>query len=311
MKRVLVTGGTGFIGREALPFLLERGYEVHVVGRSGARGGSLPPASSALSYHSCDLLRDECEALLAGIQPTHLLHFAWYAKHGAFWWSLENLDWVGASLRLARAFASGGGVRAVFAGSCAEYDWSFHTLDEASTPLNPAMLYGVSKASLYRLLISAVERLGISLAWGRIFFPYGPRDQPGRLLSTVIDKVSAGDVVACSEGSQARAFIYVEDVARAFVELLDSETEGAVNIATEEVCTVREVVARTARLCGEEALVQFGSRPVQPGEPPYMRASVQRLYEEVGFRPRFDLDEGLTQTVQLRTAAHISDPGPQ
>jgi nucleoside-diphosphate-sugar epimerase len=300
MKRVLVTGGTGLIGREALPFLLERGYEVHVAARTALPDGTSSAASTGLHYHRCDLLRDSCEALITRIHPTHLLHFAWYAEHGAFWWALENLDWVAASLRLTQAFAAAGGGRAVFAGSCAEYDWGFDTLDEVRTPLNPATLYGLSKASLYRLLSSAAERLGISLAWGRFFFPYGPRDQPGRLLSTVIDKVSAGEVVACSEGTQARAFIYVEDVARASVELLDSRVEGAVNIANEPVYTVREVVTLAARLCGDEAMVQFGARPLQPNEPPVIRASLRRLYEEVGFRPRFDLARGLQTTVNLR-----------
>ena len=300
MKRVLVTGGTGFIGREALPFLQERGYEVHVAGRSAGPSGTGSAVSMEIHYHRCDLLHDSCDALIAGIQPTHLLHFAWYAEHDTFWWALENLDWVAASLRLARAFVAAGGGRAVFAGSCAEYDWSYDTLDEALTPLNPATLYGLSKASLYRLLSSAAERLGILLAWGRVFFPYGPRDQAGRLLSTVIDKVSAGEIVPCSEGSQARAFIYVEDVARAFVELLDSRVEGAVNIATDQVYTVREVVARAARLCGDESMIQFGAKPSRPNEPPFMNASVQRLYGEVGFKPRFDLNGGMQNTVDLR-----------
>jgi nucleoside-diphosphate-sugar epimerase len=306
MKRVLVTGGTGFIGRETLPLLLERGYEVHVAARSAVPDGLGSPTSGAVNYHRCDLLRDSCEALIAEIKPTHLLHFAWYAEHEAFWWALENLDWVAVSLRLTRAFAADGGGRAVLAGTCAEYDWSFDTLDEALTPLNPVTLYGSSKASLYRLVSSAAGRLGISLAWGRIFFPYGPRDQPGRLLSTVIDKVSAGKVVECSEGSQARPFIYVADVARAFVDLLDSQVEGAVNIATEQVYTVREIVARASRLCGDETLVHFGAKPLRPNEPALLRASVRRLYQEVGFKPYFELDTALIRTVELRKAMHIS-----
>jgi nucleoside-diphosphate-sugar epimerase len=310
MKRVLVTGGTGFIGREALPFLLESGYEVHVTARSEVPDGLKSGRLGAVHYHCCDLLREGCDSLVAEIQPTHLLHLAWYAKHGAFWWSLENLDWVAASLRLSRAFAAQGGYRAVFAGSCAEYDWSFETLDEALTPLNPATLYGVAKASLYRLVTCAAERLAISAAWGRIFFPYGPRDQPGRLLSTVIDKVSAGEAVACSAGRQSRAFIYVEDVARAFVELLDSQVEDAVNIATDQVYTIRDVVAGAARLCGDGSLVQFGAKPSQPNEPEVMRASVRRLYDEVGFRPRFDLISGLRSTVELRRAANGLRPAP-
>jgi nucleoside-diphosphate-sugar epimerase len=247
--------------------------------------------------------------LMQAIRPTHLLHFAWYAEHGRFWSALENLDWVAASLRLARAFSEVEGRRAVLAGSCAEYDWTFDTLDEKLTPLNPATLYGTAKASLFRLLSAATGRLRISMAWGRIFYPYGPRDQTGKLLSLVIDTLSAGNSFACSEGSQVRAFIYVEDVARAFVKLLDNRVEGAVNIATDQVYTVREVVTRAARLCEGESLVQFGARPPQPNEPPVMRASVRRLYEEVGFRPRFDLARGLQVTVDLRRALRTAKSG--
>jgi nucleoside-diphosphate-sugar epimerase len=230
------------------------------------------------------------------------LHLAWYAEQNAFWWALDNLDWVAASLRLARAFSAVDGRRAVFAGSCAEYDWSFETLDEKLTPLNPETLYGVAKASLYKMIYAAAERLGISFASGRIFFPYGPGDQPDRLLSAVIDKVSRREIVKCSEGNQARAFIYVEDVARAFVELLESDVEGAVNIATEKVYTVREVATRAARLCDGESLVHFGARSSQMHEPPLLRASVRRLYDEVGFRPQFDLTQGLAATVKARRA---------
>jgi nucleoside-diphosphate-sugar epimerase len=301
-KRVLVTGGTGFIGSETLPFLLERGYEVHVVGRQATKDAARLPAANALHVHQCDLLHQDCRDLLAEIAPSHLLHLAWYAEHGAFWRALENLDWVAASLRLVRTFATCGGTRAVFAGTCAEYDWSVDTLDEATTPLRPATLYGASKLALFELLQAARDQLGISTAWGRIFFPYGPRDQPGKLLSAVIDGVHAGKTVACSDGRQVRSFIYVEDVARAFVDLLDSAVIGAVNIATDEVSSVRDMVSRAARLSGDEALVQFGARPLQKGEPPLLRAATSRLFNEVGFRPRFNLADGIAKTVQLRIA---------
>jgi nucleoside-diphosphate-sugar epimerase len=84
--------------------------------------------------------------------------------------------------------------------------------------------------------------------------------------------------------------------------LLDSRVEGAVNIAINQVYTVREVVVRAARLCGDESKVEFGAIPLQPNEPPFMAASVRRLYEEVGFRPRYDLTRGLQSTVDLRRA---------
>jgi nucleoside-diphosphate-sugar epimerase len=301
-KRVLVTGGTGFIGMETLPFLLERGYEVYVLGRKAAPDVTGPPVAKLVRFHQFDLLQQDCRTLLAEIQPTHLLHLAWYAEHGAFWRALENLDWVAASLRLVRAFAATGGTRAVCAGTCAEYDWGADTLDEAMTPLRPATLYGASKLALLQLLQAAREQLGVSTAWGRIFFPYGPRDQPGKLLSAVIDGVRAGKTVACSDGRQVRSFIYVEDVARAFVELLDGGVTGAVNIATDEVSSVREMVSLAARLSGDASLVQFGARPMQKGEPPLLRAVTRRLSDEVGFRPRFALADGIAETVRLRAA---------
>jgi nucleoside-diphosphate-sugar epimerase len=301
-KRVLVTGGTGFVGTETLPFLVEHGYEVHVLGRKAAWNGAALPGANSLQFHQCDLLRQDCQNLLAEIRPSHLLHLAWYAEHGAFWHALENLDWVAASLRLVRAFAASGGTRAVLAGTCAEYDWSIDTLDEASTRLHPATLYGASKLALFQLLQSARDQLGISTAWGRIFFPYGPHDQSGKLLSAVIDGVRAGKAVACSDGLQVRSFIYVEDVARAFVDLLDGEVTGAVNIATDEVSSVRDMVSLAARLSGDESLVQFGARPMQKGEPPLLRAAIRRLFDDVGFRPRFTLADGVAKTVKLRAA---------
>src|SRR3954453_23354082 len=102
MKRALVTGGTGFIGRHTLPELVARGFDVHVAGRSRP-SADFP---SGVSFHDCDLLGTEAANLLMErLAPTHLLHLGWYATPGRFWTSLENLRWVGASLNLYLSFA--------------------------------------------------------------------------------------------------------------------------------------------------------------------------------------------------------------
>ena len=284
MKRVVVTGGSGFIGRETLAPLRERGFEVHRLDRSTG----------------FDLLRDDPTPVLAEIAPTHLLHLAWYAVPGKFWEAPENLDWVAASLRLARAFAAAGGKRITVAGSCAEYDWSGDHLDEAATPLCPATLYGTAKAVLFDLVTAAAPALGVSLGWGRVFFPYGPFEQAGRLLPDVIDGVRAGNRVPCSDGTQRRDFVHVEDVAAALVALLDSPVEGAINIASGTAVPVRKVVAAAAALAGDTSLIDFGARPRQQGEPAVMTAATARLSDEVGFHPRWSLAHGLADTVARR-----------
>jgi nucleoside-diphosphate-sugar epimerase len=97
MKRVLVTGGTGFIGRHPLAELLARDYELHVAARSKP-SADFP---SAVTFHECDLLDGVATSrLMTRLAPTHLLHLGWYAKPGLFWTSLENLRWVAASLTL-------------------------------------------------------------------------------------------------------------------------------------------------------------------------------------------------------------------
>src|SRR5258708_26613521 len=264
MKRVIVTGGTGFIGSESLPFLARRGFEIHLIGRGPTSAANVEiDAQCSLVRHQCDLIGDDCKALLGDIKATHLLHFAWYAEPGLYWTALENLDWVAASLRLVRAFASGGGHRAVFAGTCAEYDWAFHTCIERLTPLNPRTPYGVAKASLWRLLEAAAGRLGVSAAWGRIFFPYGPNERPDRLISSVIDGIAAGREVACTEGTQVRDFMHVADVGKAFVELLDSGVEGPVNIASGTTPSRPDGLLALARVTRSERLIPIRGRPMQ------------------------------------------------
>ena len=296
VKRVLVTGAYGFIGLATLPLLIEKGFEVHAIASPGSKH-----TQPEVTAHKVDLLRDVTDDLLGEIAPTHLLHLAWYAEPGRFWDAPENLDWVAASLRLARAFARVGGGRFVGAGSCAEYDWTEPCLDEYSTTLRPGTLYGEAKASTFRLLEKSASALGMSFGWGRIFFPFGPHEKPGRLLSTVFDSIQRGEEVELSSGEQQREFIHVDDVGRAFVRLLDSDLSGPVNIARGEAIGVRDLVERAARIAGGEHLLRFGARPLQPGEPTVMGARTERLRHELGFVPHLTIDAGLEDMFRRRS----------
>jgi nucleoside-diphosphate-sugar epimerase len=292
--RVVVTGGGGFIGREAVAALRARGAEVHLLGRA--------PSGDGVTPHVIDLLTEDPAPLLRAIAPTHLLHLAWYAEPGKFWTARENLDWVAASLRLVQGFAAAGGTRAAFAGSCTEYDWAHQTLDEVATPIEAATLYGTSKAALCRVLVKAAPVLGLSIGWGRIFFLYGPHENAGRLLPDVVDKVATGQRVATSDGTQRRDFMHVEDVAAALVALLASPVEGAVNIATGVSTPVRDLVALAAAAAGDAGLVDFGARPRQAHEPEVMLAAIARLRDEVGFVPKWSFADGIADAVARRLA---------
>jgi nucleoside-diphosphate-sugar epimerase len=298
-RRVLVTGAGGFIGRQAIAPLLARGYEVHAVGRKGSPDVAEQGADH-VRWHSFDLLSaGTAEELTREIDPTHLLHFGWYAEHGRFWDSRENVRWLEASLRLLRAFESQGGRRAVLAGTCAEYDWSAGgRLKEEVTPLAPVTLYGQCKHALREVAESMwASSDSPSLAWGRIFFLYGPYEQSTRLVASVVRALLEGEIARCSPGLQERDFLHVADVAGAFVELLDSPVRGAVNIGSGESVRIAELVAAVGEACGKPELVRLGALPTRPGEPHELVADVTRLREEVGFVPARTLDEGVRETV--------------
>jgi nucleoside-diphosphate-sugar epimerase len=294
MKRVLVTGATGFIGRHCLPFLEEKDYEIHAVSSKINQDKSIK-----ILWHQADLLEPlQVAKLLSKIRPTHLLHFAWYAIPKKYWTSLENIRWVQASLYLLQAFASNGGKRVVMAGSCAEYDWRYGFCSEETTPLLPITVYGTCKHSLQCLLTAFSRETGLSSAWGRIFFLYGPHEHPDRLVSSVIKSLLLGEPARCSHGNQIRDFLYVADVASAFVALLEGEMQGQFNIGSGQPISLKQVVGKIGKKVGREDLISFGTSPVPDNDPPLLVADNRKLTEKVKWIPGYGLDEGLDQSIE-------------
>jgi nucleoside-diphosphate-sugar epimerase len=292
MNRVLVTGASGFIGRACVGPLVARGFEVHAV---SARPPRDPDPRAA--WHRHDLLAaGEAERLVDAVRPTHLLHMAWYAVPGKYWTAPENTDWAAASTALAQAFARAGGRRFVGAGTCAEYAPSDRPCDERTTPLAPTTLYGASKQAV-RAAVAALATDRFSSAWGRIFFLYGPHEDPSRLVPSVINALLDGREARCTAGTQVRDFMHVDDVGDAFAALVASEVEGAVNIASGRPVRVADVVASIARQMNGERLVRFGARPIPEGELPSIAAATARLREEVGWSASRTLDDGIAEAI--------------
>ena len=288
MSRVLLTGATGFIGRHTLAALSAGGHEVHAVARR--RGEE----QAGVTWHEADLL-EGCE-LVAEVEPEILVHLAWYAEHGTFWSSVENLRWVEASLALLRAFVAAGGRRAVMAGTCAEYEWSRAIYSEDAT-LRPSTLYGAAKHGLHTIAAAYAQQVGLSLAWGRLFFLYGPDEAPGRFVPSLVRALLAAQAAPMSAGAQRRDFLHVTDAGAAFAALAGSELVGAVNLASGEGVTLRELAELIVARTGGAGLLQVGALPNRDGDPASLIADVGRMREELGFTAQIELGDGLDAAV--------------
>lgn len=274
--RVLLTGATGLIGRQCVRPLEEAGFVIHAASR--AQGD--------------DVLADP-EGVVARAGADHLIHLAWHDGAKDRWSSPANLDWVGASLRLLRAFAASGGRRAVMVGSCAEYDWTGAGRLSEDSPLRPATLYGAAKAATGIAALAGAPALGLSLVWARVFFAYGPGEPEGRLFGDILRGLAEGREVACTDGLQRRDFLHTADIGRALVALLVSEAEGPVNVGSGLAVEVREIILALARAMGGEALIRLGARPRPASDPALIEADVTRLRRATGFRPAYDTESGI------------------
>lgn len=287
MKRVLVTGATGFLGRPTVRQLRQRGWDVVPVSASGADG-----------TERLDLLDEHAvKAFIGATRPSHLLHAAWRAVHGDVMRSPENVRWTAASLLLVEAFRANGGERAAVVGSSAEYDWTDGICRNGVTPLRPATLYGSCKYALYLALDAFARATGLGFVWPRVFFVYGPGEHESRLVASVIKSLVQGVPAGCTEGRQIRDYLHVEDVAAGLVAALESSYSGPVDIAGGPAIAVRDLVTRVAQQLDREDLLRLGARPIPVHDVPLVIGDGDEAARLFGWTPRLSLDEGIADTI--------------
>jgi nucleoside-diphosphate-sugar epimerase len=263
------------------------------------RGGIAEKVEGRATWHAADL-RDPAQAseLVRELRPTHLLHGAWIATPGLYGQSEENLDWLTATIAMARAFGERGGSRFVGIGSSAEYAPDGGSCREDDTPIRPASIYGKCKAACWQAVQAAGQHYGFSSAWGRLFLPYGPGDSAQRLIPSLMASLRAGKAIETTHGRQLRDFVFAPDVAIVLARLLDGAESGVFNIGTGRGVSVRSVIeALAAKLGADSELLKFGARPLPDSEPLELVADMGKARTQLGVMPSTSIEDGLNWVV--------------
>lgn len=288
--KILITGAAGFIGSHIARQLVREGHEVHAVVRPETNLWRLEDIRDSIHFIHGDLLDS---SFIPHPSPFDLcVHLAWYVEPGKYLHSPLNKDWVEASLRLAQQLKETGCRRFVAAGTCFEYATSDPPQHE-STPTAPSTLYVQSKLELF----NALPSVGIDFAWVRFFYQYGPYEDPRRLMPVVINLLRRGEEAKLVPGDRIRDYLHIEDVASAVCAIAQSNLTGAVNIGSGEPVTVRDIAMRLGRLLDHIDLIKLGALPYSPTEPMHLLADNTKLREGTGWKPRYNLEDGLCQTV--------------
>lgn len=294
--RVLVTGAAGFVGSRVARALAAAELDVHAAVR-GEPGPRLEGVAG-VGLERCDLTDPAAvSALVARVEPELCIHCAWIAAPGVYLTSPENATHERIAGDLAEALVAHGCARIVGVGTCFEYARSDAPLRETS-PLGATTPYARAKLAALDRMQDACAGSATSLAWARLFYLYGPGEDPRRLVPSVVLSLLEGRPARTTPGEQLRDFLHVDDVAGALVAVGRSEVAGAVNIASGRPVAVRELVETLGELTGHPELVELGALPYAPGDPMVVAGDNDRLVEECGFTPHLTLADGLEETVR-------------
>jgi len=289
-KKVLITGGTGFIGSNVVAELIKRGYEVHSL--------VYPPFAEekeGLIQYEMNLMDSNAvDNFLAKHPFENLIHLAWYVGPKCHVANL-NLDWTIATLNLLNSFYKHGGKKFLGAGTISEYNYKHGYFTEGLTPTDAKALYAKTKNAIFNIAEVFCEQNGIDFKWPRIFNLYGPNEKPARLMPSVINSCLNGEDVKVSDCLKFQDYLHVFDTANGIVEVFESELKGAVNICSGKPVQLRTVVEKIAEKTNFNGEILWGAIPAAFGDDVVV-GNNDKL-KSIGWEQRYDLDEGLEMTI--------------
>jgi nucleoside-diphosphate-sugar epimerase len=296
MKRVLISGATGFVGANLARRLVGDGHEVHLLVRHGYSPWRIEAIRDYVHLHETNL-GDEgaLTKVVANIRPDWVFHLAAY---GAYSYQTDLRLMVQTNItgtmNLVSACLETGFEAFVNTGSSSEYGFKDHAPSETEC-LEPNSYYAVTKASATLFCRYTAASRGVHLPTLRLYSVYGPYEEPTRLMPTLIAKGLNGELPPLVNRDIARDYVYVDDVIEAYLLAATRHVQepGAVyNVGTGVQTTQGDVVkvARWVLEIGVEP--QWGSMPNRLWDTNVWISDNRKIRARLGWRPKHSFEQG-------------------
>lgn len=302
MEKVLVTGGSGFVGAHVVRALLGASREVHLLVRASSDLSALGDILPRVAVHTGDLReKNAISDIVKKIAPQHVFHLATstlMSGKTADAGTLLSANVEGA-INLMDAAREIGVSSFINIGSFAEYGPKDHPVAEDER-CDPVELYAVTKLAATLYGQGLARRYNFPCVTFRLFTPYGPGIQKGRLVRNVIEKVRAGEPIPLTKPTIARDFIYAGDIPQLLIEASESAAKHAgkiFNLGSGESTTLGALVSLIENALAAEAKPEWGAVASQSYDSELWQADMQSTFSAFSWRPTVGMEEGLSRTI--------------
>lgn len=303
LKRILVTGGAGFIGSHLCKRLIEHGHEVICV--DNFYTSSKESITSLLHHPRFELIRhdvtlpmhfevDEIYNLACPASPIHYQHNPIKTIKTNVLGAIHALD-LAYYLKAKVLHASTSEIYG---------DPLVHPQREDYwgnvNPIGLRSCYDEGKRCAETLFFDFYREYNLNIKVIRIFNTYGPVMHPndGRVVSNFIVKALKGeDITVCGDGTQTRSFCFIDDLIDGILKMMNSEKSftGPVNLGNPQEITIMELAEVVLRLTGSKSKISF--KPLPNDDPMKRRPDISLAQTKLGWEPKVSLEEGLKETI--------------
>jgi dolichol-phosphate mannosyltransferase len=300
-RRVLVTGGTGFVGANLVRRLLADGHAVHCLVRPEHAGWRLADVRRDVELQRASLDdRRAVERAVRRAKPDWIFHLA---AHGAYSWETD-VDRIIATnvlgtVNLVRAGLAAGFEAFVNAGSSSEYGFK-KTAPREREWVEPNSHYAVAKVAATHFCRLTAQREGAKIATLRLYSVYGPWEDPGRLMPTIVVQGLAGRLPPLVDPRVARDYVYVDDVSEAFVRAAAKphpEPGPVFNVGSGKQTTIRQVVDVARRVLDIAERPRWGTMPNRGWDTNVWVSDSRAIRRALAWKPRYTFERGFRQLV--------------